>query len=304
VTQTLPAVEAANGGFPEPASGPVRTVAASHDGCGEATQVRLPGSVPASAVRRLRCSGCDETYEAALVSDLGVEKPRGPWRVGARLPRPQVPSLPSVDFAEPAWRFASVPIAAIAVIVGLMLLQRGANERPADESATAEANAEAAAPRNVDAREAVGSGRAKLVRGSSFSLALPRGWERVKPQGGATFAAVSADGEADTTLWIERDPRLDLASFEARSLRQLEALAGSARVVERVPAPTPDATIVRLAADSPADQPEFEVTLRTSGPYRYYLATTVQPEPSPGALNGANLIHGSFTPEAPSRGRS
>ena len=80
------------------------------------------------------------------------------------------------------------------------------------------------------------------------------------PEGGATFAAVARDGGADATLWIERDPALDFATFEARSLDQLRSLAGSAQVVERIAAPTPEGTIVRLAADAPAGEPEFAVT--------------------------------------------
>jgi hypothetical protein len=65
-----------------------------------------------------------------------------------------------------------------------------------------------------------------------------------------------------------------------------------------VPAPTPAATIVRLAADAPAGEPTYEVTLRAAGPYRYYLATSVQPAAGEQATAGAELIRGSFTPEA------
>ena len=89
------------------------------------------------------------------------------------------------------------------------------------------------------------------------------------------------------TLWVERDAGLSFQEFEARSLDQLEALAGSARVVERVAAPTPEGTVVRLAADAPPNSPAYEVTLRAAGPYRYYLATTVQPDASKGAVDGA-----------------
>jgi hypothetical protein len=67
--------------------------------------------------------------------------------------------------------------------------------------------------------------------------------------------------------------------------------------VERVPAPTDEATIVRLAADAPPGQPSYEVTLRAAGPYRYYLATSVQPDASREAVEGAELVAGSFTPE-------
>ena len=59
-----------------------------------------------------------------------------------------------------------------------------------------------------------------------------------------------------------------------------------------------------LAADAPPGSPAYEVTLRTSGPYRYYLATTVQPDASEDAVDGAKLIHGSFVPAGaePARG--
>ena len=53
-----------------------------------------------------------------------------------------------------------------------------------------------------------------------------------------------------------------------------------------------------LAADAPPGQPSYAVTLRVAGPYRFYLATTVQPDASAEAEQGANLIAGSFTPEA------
>jgi hypothetical protein len=53
---------------------------------------------------------------------------------------------------------------------------------------------------------------------------------------------------------------------------------------------------VRLAADAPEGSPAFEVTLRAAGPFRYYLATTVQPDASAADVDAAELIHGSFQP--------
>ncbi len=55
---------------------------------------------------------------------------------------------------------------------------------------------------------------------------------------------------------------------------------------------------MKLAADAPPGQPSYAVTLRVSGDYRYYLATTVQPDASAEAVQAADLIAGSFTPEA------
>ena len=65
-----------------------------------------------------------------------------------------------------------------------------------------------------------------------------------------------------------------------------------------MPAPTEEATIVKIAADAPPGEPAYAATLRVSGDYRYYLATTVQPDASPEAVQGVDLIEGSFTPEA------
>jgi hypothetical protein len=295
VKQTLSAVGADNGGFPEPPSGPVRIVSARHDACDAETRVRLPSVIPARAVRRLRCAGCEETYETESVEELGVSEPER----RRRLPLPSLPSPPKV------WRFASIPIAALAVVAGLMLLQRAEQGTSAPISDQLSAGTAPATPGvAAAANAATASGQAELMRGSSFSVALPAGWERVQPQGDATFAAVASDGDADATLWIERDPSLDFTRFESRSLDQLRALAGSARVVDRTLGPTPEASVFRLAASPPPGEPAFEVTGRLDGPYRFYLATTVQADASRGAIDGAELIHGSFTPEAASRAGS
>jgi hypothetical protein len=283
-----------NGGFPEPpADEPIRVVAAHHEVCGETTRVRLPRAVPAGAVRRVQCARCERPFEAEGVEEVEPDDRRA-------------------SFREWTWGLISLAIAAAAVVGGLTLIQGAgdedgtvaapaAQERDARERAPANAGAERAtsgpAARSNDAKPAK---TAELVRGSSYSLALPDGWKRIDPPAGATFAAVSADRGADATLWIEEDPELDFAAFTAKSLAQLEALAGSARIVERPPAPTPEATVVRLAADRQPGQPRYEVALRAAGPYRYYLATSVQPDASREAVRGAELVVGSFTPEGSS----
>jgi hypothetical protein len=128
-------------------------------------------------------------------------------------------------------------------------------------------------------------------------LALPAGWERIDPPTGATFAARSRDGGGEATLRIDRDPALDLGAFEARSLRQLRAVAGGAEVVDRVPGPTPEQTIIRLGAKARGSQgTTYEVTLRASGPYRYFLSTTLGPDASSVARAGVDLIQTSFFP--------
>lgn len=314
-----------NGGFPEPPeSEPIRVIAARHAACGEATRVRLPETLPARAVRRLHCAGCAQAFETERVEEIGVEEPAAAVEpaataqpaatmepAGATVPPASPPPspprrwLPKLNPDSRSWRLASIPIAAALVVGGLLLLQAGGD----DQSSPAELAAESPAPAPASGGPesgaagslADGSGvskKTKLVRGSSYSLALPAGWERVDPTGGATFAAVAGDGGADVTLWIEENPELDFPTFINQSLGQLETLAGSARVVERVPAPTPEATVVVLAADSPPGQPTYEVTLRVAGAYRYYLATSVQPDASAEAVEGAELVAGSFTPEA------
>ena len=87
--------DAANGGFPEPLEGePIRVVAARHSGCKQKTRVRVPGSVPAQAVRRVRCIGCDRDVEADSVEELSGPPGAPPGRRSG-LAMPSRPALPS-----------------------------------------------------------------------------------------------------------------------------------------------------------------------------------------------------------------
>jgi hypothetical protein len=199
----------------------------------------------------------------------------------------------------------SAPVAAAAVIIALLLIQgSGEPARHIASSAPAAPEPASSAPGapEPDSKpggpEASGAESARLIERSTFTLALPPGWERTKPPSGAAFAAAAQDGGADATLWIRRDPKLDFPTFESQSLARLRSLTGSARVVDRVAAPTPEATIVTVAADSSPGKPAYEVTLLAAGPYRYYLATTVDPNASRVAVEGANIIHKSFVPVA------
>ncbi|MGH2987545.1 MAG: hypothetical protein ACRDLO_12775 [Solirubrobacterales bacterium] len=278
-----------NGGFPEPPDGePIRVVAARHEACGETTRVRLPHSVPAGAVRRVQCACCERPFEADGVEEIA-------------------PTKRSASLGEWAWGLISLAIAAAAVVGGLLLIQ-GTDEEATVAAPAAQGAAQERAPANAGPERAASppasrsndpkpAKTAELVRASSYSLALPEGWRRIDPPSGATFAAVSGDRGADATLWIEEDPELEFADFIGQSLAQLDALAGSARIVERAPAPTPEATVVRLAASPQPGQPRYEVTLRAAGPYRYHLATSVRPDASREAVRGAELVAGSFTPE-------
>lgn len=275
-----------NGGFPEPPFGmPVRVVRAAHEVCGVETRVRIPGAVPVRAVRRVVCENCARPFECEAVDDDGAGGGGG-W----------LPSLPDFSGLRPgrpgwldtqpgrAWRWLSVPLAAAAVIAGLLLVQ-GSDDGASQQSA---------------AETAVQKGEAELVRQPGWSLALPDGWAREGGPTGSAFAAVSDDGSADATLWIERDPQLSFADFEARSLVQLRQLAGSAEVVDRTGGPTLEKSSALLEANAPAEagaSAPYTVTLRAAGPYRYYLSTSVEPGAPTSVVEQAKLIHTSFVPD-------
>ena len=300
----------------------MRVISARHDGCSKTTRVRIPEALPARAVRRVRCSGCSQEFETETIEELeeaAGKPPRRrlpggiPGRLRAALSSVKMGNLPTLPLQriEPsgsAWRLLSVPAAAALVIGGLLVIQ-GSGSDP-DSSAGAApvlqapaGNAATPPPSGIAATSATtGRGPAKhteLVQGSSYHLILPEGWEKVDPPGGATFAAVSADGDADVTLWIREDAKLDFLDFTERSREQLTSLTGSPpKTVEEVIAPTPEETIVRLAADAPPDAPQYGVLLRAAGPYHYSLSSSLQPDASRDTLEELELISNSLTPEA------
>jgi hypothetical protein len=311
----------------------VRVVAARHEGCVEATRVRLPHTVPTRAVRRLVCAQCSREFETQAVQEL-------PSRESL---------LDRIDPSSPGWRIGSVLLAAAAVIGGLLLIRGGGDDESADPNPPREAsaaqtpgasNATAGAPEStqgepestqaapestaaaseptasgdestpeapggdgefLDPPERVGPAEPSkditLIQASTFRLALPAGWERVNPPSGATFKAVSPDGGADATLWIEQKPGLGFDEFVAQSTRRLEALAGSEPdEVVRVPAPNLEDSIVHLTADAPSGGPSYEVTLRAAGDYRYYLAVSIQPDATSKEAADTDLLSGSLAP--------
>jgi hypothetical protein len=321
---TMEREESGNGGFPEPPEGGVvRVVRARHEACGRDTPIRLPGALPTGAVRRVLCQGCAQAFEPPSVEEIELVEPARVEEAEApeETEAPQPPSSEPRRFSLPGWlpdprglswhysgsrtwRYLSIPVAAIAVVAGLIAIQGGSDDSdvPFQAIAPAADAVDEGAPTAGGGQGAKGSS-ADLVRESSFSLALPDGWQRTDAGAGATFAAISPGGGADATLWVQRDPKLSFPRFEARSLDQLRSLAGSARVVERVAAPTADATVIRLGADAPEGSPQYEVTLRASGPYRYYLSTTVQPDAPRAEVEGAELVHGSFLPSGAAAAR-
>jgi hypothetical protein len=267
-------------------------VACHHAACAGDTRVRLPEAVPARAVRRVTCQQCAQPYEPALVQVVAEE--------AAPPPRRRLRVAPPA----PSWRWLSLPVAAAAVVAALLVLRGGDEadtESPAPSSPAASGGQATPGGEGKDAdRPAAPEAPkdAQLIRESTFQLALPKGWERTAPSGGATFAAVAPGGEADVMLWIERDPKLDFAAFEARSLDQLQSVAGSAGVVDRSAGPTPEATSVTIAPTSaPPGAPNYEVVLRADGDYWYYLATTTQVGAPPEVTEGVELVQGSFLPQ-------
>jgi hypothetical protein len=269
-----------NGGFPEPVAGePVRLVRARHDACGKSTRVRVPPALPARAVRRVVCDSCQQPFECDGADDDGVVEPHE--SAGNRL-----------------WKYLSIPLAAAAVIVALILIQGSGSDNQSSSPATAAQPPAGGAPPANAAKDGSSSKGGELVKGSSYTLALPHGWTQTEPQNGQTFAASADGGAATAALWVERDPKLTFPQFESQSLAQLRRTAGSAQVTGRTPAPTADGTIVTLASDPKPGAPAYQVTLRVTGPYRYYLATTVEANASRDAAGGAELIHSSFVPVA------
>jgi hypothetical protein len=300
-----------NGGFPEPIAGePVRLVRCRHDACGTATRVRVPRALPARAVRRVVCEQCRRPFECEDALDAGVMEAAaagGGAGSGAatEAPAAQRPSRRAAvrrwvsDPESHAWRYLSIPVAVAAVIVGLILIQgSGGSDQPSSPPAASEAAPSGSGTAAGGDGQAAGHGGAEVVKGSSYTLAMPPAWTQTEPENGATFAAAADGGGATAKLWIQRDPKLSFPQFEAQSLAQLRGVAGNAHVEDRTAAPTADGTIVTLAADAPQGAPAYEATLRVTGPYRYYLATTVDPDASRTAVDGAELIRNSFVPVA------
>lgn len=212
--------------------------------------------------------------------------------------------MPASRLPGLSWRLLGLPAAGLAVVLALSLIQGERDPVPAAPANPGPAaGPERGEPEPVGGKRLTGSKRsASLVNEATFQLALPAGWERVPSADGAAFAAVAGGGFADATLWVSRDAKLDFAAFEARSLAQLEGLAGSAAVVERKLGPTPETTSIKIApSKAPKGAPRYEVVLRASGRHWYYLATTVQPEAPAATADAVDLIQGSLVPAGAKR---
>jgi hypothetical protein len=288
----------ANGGFPMPPAGePVRVVRCSHDACGAETRIMLPASLAESAVHRVVCDGCRLPFDPVAEGSFSGGSPRrAPIAIGAiggrlgeardamaeRLRGLDLPELPKIPKSR-LWAWASVPLAALGVVAGLSLIQ-GDGDRPTASSPPA----------------AAGAPEARFLKGSGYSLALPAGWKKEDPPEGAAFAAVSKDGLADATLWIEEEPGLSFSEFEQRSLEQLDEIGENARVTDRVEGPTVESTIAELRAEAPVADGVFadlRVTLRGAGNYRFYFSTAVQPGAAAGLSADIETMHASLRPD-------
>lgn len=297
-----------------------RVICVGCDQIYEATRVEDTGEVEASEAIPFTpvlalAPAPDEIDRMLPEGAPAARKPRLRLAISERVPSVRLPSLPKptlsgADIKLPSvpkldWRWLSMPVAALVVFVVLSSLQ---GSEPDPVSAGNEVAASAVGPetsatkeeRIGGARRAGGAttpGTAKLINQGTFSLALPKGWGRISPPGGATFAAIAPDGEADVTLWVNRDPKLDFPLFEATSLAQLETLAGSAEVVERNVGPSIDKSSIKIApAEAPKGAPTYEVVLRGAGKNWYYLATTVMPGAAKSITDAVELIQGSFIP--------
>ena len=184
-------------------------------------------------------------------------------------------------------------VGALAIVLVAGLLAIGGSGEAAPSKAAA-ATAVASAP--VDAT---------LVEERGFTLSMPAGWKRTDAPDGAVFAAESPEGAAQTTLWVERDPNLDFDGFVKQSLGGLTTLGDDARIVDRVDGPTVESSSAELRADVALDgKPAgpYRVNLRAAGPYRYYLATSIQAGAPASLLADAELIGSSLRPDVRVRG--
>lgn len=205
----------------------------------------------------------------------------------AVLGRPK--SLPSLWSRSLTWIGCAAAAAALAVTL-LPDRTRDVGASRAEPVAPVGAPAE---PAPAAARSSASQAGPEFLKTGGFSLPLPRGWRHAPGAPDAALTAVSADGLATTTLWIERQPDLGFAAFERNSLASLATLGDNARVVERTMAPRIEASSASLRAEVPAaggGSTPYLVTLRASGPFRYRLATTIQPGASASLLSEAEVL--------------
>ncbi len=204
------------------------------------------------------------------------------------------------SLASPSSRLRPRILAAVALVIAAVALVAVTLPHGGQDDAAAGSPVEAgviapdapAAPAEA-ARASEAPAEGKFLTAGGYSLPLPEGWKQTRRPPGAALAAVSADGLATTTLFIERRPDLDFHAFEQRSLRSLSILGADARVVERTTGRPLAASSAELRAEVPAGDggtSPYLVTLRASGPYRYHLATALRPGASPRLMSDAEAL--------------
>ena len=180
---------------------------------------------------------------------------------------------------------AALGAVVLAAVIALSVGGDGGTEAAAEPSASP-VPATAADPRPIDE--------------AGFSISMPAGWERAEPPKGASFAAESADGLATSTLWAEKAPGLDFDAFTAQSMENLDEIGTHVRISDEVDGPSNAARITELRAEVPLDggvDAAYQVVLRAAGPYRYYLATSLQPGASAQLVADAELLGATFRPQ-------
>ena len=184
---------------------------------------------------------------------------------------------------------ALIVLAGVVAIVAVLVIALTAGGGDAGEGGRAAPSPTAAA-----------AGEPRLIDEQGFSLSLPDGWNRVKPPEGASFAATSSDGLAKTTLWAERAPGLDFDAFVSQSMDNLDEIGTNVRISDQVDGPSNAARITELRAEVPLDgglDAAYHVVLRAAGPYRFYLATSLQPGAAPKLVADAELLGTTFRPQ-------
>ncbi len=203
-------------------------------------------------------------------------------------------------YDELRYRRYGLPLAGLAVALvvgGLIVIVAGGSGSDRKGSRPTAPLAPVEPPSAVSASQ--------FVQERGFSIALPDNWRRTKPPEGASFSARSDDGLGESTLWVDRDPKLDFKMFIDQSLAGLEQLGENATVSDRVDGPTIETSIAELQADVPLDgglAGPYRVTLRAAGPYRYYLATSIGAGAPPRLLADAELLGASFRPQVEVKG--
>lgn len=195
-------------------------------------------------------------------------------------------ALAAADALDAARDRIALVLAAVAALAAtaVLLLSGGEDWSAVDTAASAQQAAAAGG---------------NFVEEPGFSVSLPEGWKAVEAPDGATFAAASTDGLAETTLWAERDPALSFNAFVEQSIASLDEIGTNVRIADQVGGTALASRITELHAEVPLDGgvvAPYRVTLRAAGPYRFYLATSIQPGAPAQRLADAELLGGSFRP--------